>query len=361
MINLKSSNRQILDELVRGQNKAMYWFVKKNGGEKSCRKMRDKILAASVSLKKDIFSEGIEYRSPDGNRWIVYECARYYPEAKASNVNTYAFCYYKTVNYVGAFVPVRISGSGIQSALIFTSHFFQRFEERLGLQYDTPQTLLRFHQNVTSMVLQYEKKGHDIIVRMPDAIGLGVKREGEGEGLVFEVRTILGDNQLSNGQLRKTEGVRKTAEKLNLEPFEIAEIRLKNKDMGINDLVEEMDCMAGHYQALGEKPETIRSRMDIYMWIGFVLHKLGYINDDENVRQFLKRFGKVNNNLLLDYARNEERNVNSFIDLCADCIREMNLKGFDRVQAEQIIIDSGAVDMDGRLLSPTMINVSESA
>ena len=359
MINLKSSNKHILDELNREQHKATYWLIKKFGGEISYEKMRDKLLAAATSLKKDVFTEGVEYNSPNGNRWMVYECAHYYPEAKAANTQTFAFCFYKTVGCIGAFVPVRISGSNEQSALIFTSHFFQRFEERLGIKYDSPEMLLRFHQIVSKMVLQYNKKENDIQIRMPDAIGLGVKREGEG--FVFEIRTILSDNQLSNGQFRKTESIRETAEKLNHEPLAITKIRLKNKNMEIDDLVVEMDRMAEHYQALGEKPESVRSRMEVYMWIGYIFHNLGYINEDENEEQFLKRFGKVNNDLLIDYARNEERSVDSFIDLCTNCIREMNLKGFDRNKAKQILLESGAISIDGTLLSPTMIYESESA
>ena len=69
----------------------------------------------------------------------------------------------------------------------------------------------------------------------------------------------------------------------------------------------------------------------------------------------------MNNDLLIDYARSEERSVDSFIDLCTSCIREMNLKGFNRNKAKQILLESGAISIDGTLLSPTMIYVSESA
>ena len=78
MINLKSSNKQILDELNREQHKATYWMIKKFGGEISYEKMRDKLLAAATSLKKDVFTEGVEYNSPNGNRgWrgFVYASA----------------------------------------------------------------------------------------------------------------------------------------------------------------------------------------------------------------------------------------------------------------------------------------------
>lgn len=348
MINLQSSNKQILDELFAEQNKALYWLIKKNGGQKSYEKMRDRILLEAMSLKKDVFTEGVEYISPNGNRWMVFECASYYPDARAANTHTYAFCFYKTLGGMGVFVPVRISDSEQKAVLIFTSHFFKRMEERLGIQYDSPKMLFRFHLNIAKMILQYNKEDNNIQIRMPDAIGLGVMKKGEG--FIFEVRTILSDYQLNNRQLRKTENIRTSAEKINHEPFEIAKIRMKKSLNDKEDLMNEMEKIAKHYQALGEGSESIHNRMEVYMWIGFLFHRMGYI--DENDDNFLRRFGIVNKNLLQDYVKNKTRNIENFIDLCVNCFREMNLKSFDQEKAKKILMDSGGISENGILLSP---------
>ena len=339
MINLHSSNTQMLDELFRDETKAFYWLVKKFGGEKSYEKMRSNILTTATKLKKDVFTECIEYNSPEGNRWMVYECATYYPEAKASNTKPYAFCYYETNGSIGVFVPVQISGSKRNAVVIFTSHFFMRLSERLGARFEKPEMLRRFYNYVPKMLLEYHGKDNSILVRLPDAIGLGVKREGDG--IVFEVRTILSDTQLSNGQMRKTEKLREGAEKISHEPLDIAHIRFKKMNMNKDNLINEMDRMAQHYQILGEKGDAIRNRMDIYMWIGVLLQNLGYTNGED--KNFWLNFGTVNRNLLLDYANSGQRSIESFLDLCTTCLREVKLKKLQRDKARQILKELGAI------------------
>ena len=347
MINLHSSNTQMLDELFRDETKAIYWLVKKFGGEKSYEKMRTNILATATKLKKDIFTECIEYNSPSGNRWMVYECATYYPEAKASNTKAYAFCYYETNGSIGAFVPVQISSSKRNAVIIFTSHFFMRLTERLGARFEKPEMLRRFHSYVPKILIEYNGKDNSLLVRLPDAIGLGIKRDGKG--VVFEVRTILSDAQLSNGQLRKTEGIRENAEKVNHEPLDISHIRLKKNIKDKKDMLDEMDRMAEHYQAMGEKGDAIRNRMDIYMWIGLLLQKLGYTNGED--KNFWLNFGTVNKKLLLDYANSGQRSIESFLDLCATCLREVKLKKLQRDKARQMLKELGAIGKGDVLLT----------
>ena len=45
-----------------------------------------------------------KYTSQEGNRWICFENATYYPDSYASNAMPSCFCYYETASSIGLFM-----------------------------------------------------------------------------------------------------------------------------------------------------------------------------------------------------------------------------------------------------------------
>lgn len=84
MINLNTNPQQLMNELQEDRKKAVYWLVKKSGGEKGYTRMQDKLLLDARKNRRNIVSDSYEYLSPNGNRWMVYECAQYIKETNAA-------------------------------------------------------------------------------------------------------------------------------------------------------------------------------------------------------------------------------------------------------------------------------------
>lgn len=130
MINLNTDPIQLMTELTEDRKRADYWLVKKSGGEKGYIRMQNKLLAETKKKRCYVTSDSYEYRSPNGNRWMVYECAQYIKETGGALTQSYAFCFYETVGGIGVYIPM---GLGISSrettseCVIFTSHFFTGF------------------------------------------------------------------------------------------------------------------------------------------------------------------------------------------------------------------------------------------
>lgn len=333
MINLQSTNTQMMDELLSDRKKALYWFIKKQGGEKAYIRMQDKLLNEACKTKQNVSSEIMEYRSPGGNRWMVFEYASYYPEAKASNTKPYIICFYETLGGIGAFVPITITDSNKSAIIIFTSHFFKRLSERLGVCCNSLDLLSTFFQYIPYMHIEYKKGDNSMLIRLPGSTGWGVLRDGGG--LVFEVRTFLTDAQLSKRQLQKISSIRSYAEKVKNEPLDITLIRLKKMGDNETEARNELKRMMEHYYALGRNKQFLQKQMDVYMWIGMLLGNMNYVSADDNV--FWMRMGKMNQKILDDYVNGNDRCVEGFLSLIDTCLRTMKIRRFDKKKARQIL------------------------
>ena len=207
MISLSSAPKVIWDELNEERSKAVYWLEKQFGGAKGIDRERDRLLALAQRTRKDACSEVFKWRSKRGNRWVVYEYCRYFPEAGTSFSMPHAFCFYETIGSVGAFVPMFGASKTFTQPigfLIFTSHFFLRAADRLGFEYSSEECLARFVTLAPMLSLSFkpadEKGVVSVDVRMPGAIGRG--KMISKKPLIVEVRTCLKDSQLSSSQKR---------------------------------------------------------------------------------------------------------------------------------------------------------------
>ena len=123
MINLNTPSDVLWATLSKEYEKAKYWMIKQYGGEKRYEAMRDDLLRRCAFSQCTINSKPVYYTSQEGNRWICFENATYYPDSYASNAMPSCFCYYETASSIGLFMvgfSNSCSNEGMNCVLIFT-------------------------------------------------------------------------------------------------------------------------------------------------------------------------------------------------------------------------------------------------
>lgn len=211
MINLSTPNEQLISEMFSEMNKVDYWHIKQGGGEKAVARQIDEYIQRRRREHRDFIGRKTEYKSPAGNRWLIFDKVARYPADLGIQVLSYKFIYYETFGSIGAFIPSwyqRRDGAPVQrSATVYTSHFFQRYCERRGIPFRSREMIQAFMLDSTSMTMQRDtdKDGRQIFVyRMPH-IGYiyGVPRQGDES--IIEMRTFLSTENMSPTKLRKYE------------------------------------------------------------------------------------------------------------------------------------------------------------
>jgi len=337
MINLSTPTDIMLRELMADKQKSAYWLKKKFGGEKSYEKMRDKLLLDAKRDKCNKISEVIEYRSANGNRWMTYECARYYKDANTSYTEPYAFCFYETLGSVGAFVPVKIGVSqagGEDAVVIFTSHFFYQMCERLGIGFRSPQMVRAFHEFIPSMLIElYKDEGRiKLMARLPGSIGWGFRMEGEAN--VFEIRTFLKDTQLNGKQQRLTARIRAHANKFTYEPQEVMTKRLVDKFEKGESLDGDVETMKEKFKLMGLSEKEVEVAWAVNLAIISAFDKLGLA--DPNDFPFWQRHAEVNKEIINDYVLTIDQDNERFVELLAQCCKNLRIKGFDKEKVYKV-------------------------
>ena len=201
MITLQSTPKQIRQELDEDEKKALYWFIKQKHGEKCYNNWRIEQCKRLYNQpeKKELFSEPVEYNSKNGNRWLVYEHTSRDGEGGLFTF-TYSVCYFETYESVGAYVRMDAEsgedGKMIPGCIFYTPHFFQRFAERIGIEYRSRKMMLRFLQLAHHHLVMDKKKKRDgfkdieIVMRYPASYAFGTRRIVDDYQMVT-VRTFL--------------------------------------------------------------------------------------------------------------------------------------------------------------------------
>lgn len=211
MITLNSTPAQIRKELDDDEKRANYWFIKKHHGENGYNKWRtDQCRKLWESTEKELFSEPVEYKSPNGNRWLAYEHT-----SRDGHGGCYTFCYcvmyYETIGSVGAYVRMDSEDTEtcemMPGCIHFTSHFFQRFAERLGLEYRSRAMMLRFlqlahHHLIKDKPAREGYKDREIVMRYPASYAFGTIRDVDGYKMIT-VRTFLPVTMLTPNKKRE--------------------------------------------------------------------------------------------------------------------------------------------------------------
>lgn len=334
MINLSTPTDIMFRELMADKEKSFYWLSKKMGGEKKYEKMRDELLLAAKRDKQNKISDVIEYRSANGNRWMTYECARYYKDANTSYTIPYAFCFYETLGSVGAFVPVKIGLSqetGEDAVLIFNSHFFYQMCERLNIGFRTPQMARAFHEFIPSLLMEtYMDEGRmKLLVRLPGSIGFGFKMPGDAP--VFEVRTFLKDTQLNSKQQKLTAHIRMHADKFAYEPADVTFTRLQNKIERGESLEEDIKVMKEKYSVMGVSEEEFQTAYAVNAAIVTAFDKMGIAKASDNA--FWKKNNEINGKIIAEYIQTINNDNDHFLNLLEQCAKNLGIRNFDKQEA----------------------------
>ena len=200
MITLQSTPKEIQRELDADEVRARYWMMKHHHGEKGFNRWRnEECKRLWLSNDKEHFSEPVEYKSPNGNRWLVYEHIS--RDGKGGCFSfTYCVCYFETIGSVGAYVRVDCEdtehpGMTIPGCIYYTSHFFQRFAERLGLEFRSRTMMLRFlqlahHHLILEKPPRPGYKDREIVMKYPASYAFGTYRDVDGYRMTT-IRTFL--------------------------------------------------------------------------------------------------------------------------------------------------------------------------
>lgn len=290
MINFSTPSEQIVSELFAEESKAFFWLKKKHHGEKGYEAMRDKLLAKCQLKHETQISDVVEYISPNGNRWMAFECCHYYKKAGHANTCPIAFCYYETYGSVGAYLIGRgtYSEGGQDCVIHFTNHFFLRFCQRLGVEMRSRWMVQRFAEVISGYLFGtngVDEQGRTKVdVRLPASIGRGVMLK---DAPIIEVRTYLTDKELSNKQLRETKVLRETYEKMSFEPLSVKMGRIAHSEDFADDMMAEIDSVAA---VSGIDKGKLIFVTNIRIFITLALIDLGYV-DKKDIKTF-ERIGK---------------------------------------------------------------------
>ena len=249
MINLYTPSDELWNVIGDEYEKAKYWMIKYFGGEKRYEAMRDDLLRRCAYAQHSLISEMVYYTSREGNRWVSFENVTYYPDSFAANAMPNCICFYETASSIGVFLTGFDNDSNMNSILIFTPHFFQRYSERLGIDGDKKAILENFVTSTRAFTISPmddDDSGLErVAVRITnDYTGYGIRRSGDKN--IFEVRTILTDAQLSKVQSARTERVRKLRKYMAHEPIEIEKRRLElsgNPMQAFNDKIKNLNSL----------------------------------------------------------------------------------------------------------------------
>ena len=338
MVNLSTPNDILFKELCDDYKKALYWHTKHYGGSEKYSKFQDSLLAEVMRTHKQKSGDVVEYNSKNGNRWLIFESCNWYPDSQGAHTAAHAFCYYETYASIGAFRLLGDGDGNLNGVLIFTSHFFERFCERLELEnmtgkVRTRQIVKNFIEYFPALVMKvYERSEKDHLIhidlRTSGSLARGILREG-GSIPVYEVRSFLCDKQLNNKQLRETTDIRIKADKVRkYEPEQMRNTRLMLEtqrdgllavceremenvtNLGVPKEIAEKSLIAGISILNAMLDDNLADSMDLKFW---------------------GEHGKRNADIINEYAIKaySDKNFNAgaeLIKLAAECIKKDNLQ-----------------------------------
>lgn len=336
MINLSTPNSQLITEVYNDYNRAIYWLKKQMGGDKKYEQKRYQMLIQAKKEARTIISDVVEYKSPTGNRWLCFECARYFPDANSSYTEPYAFCYYETLGSVGAFVPVKTeyiykNMESDKTVVIFTSHFFYQMSKRMDLTYRSREMVRRFLEYIPSLVFSFrEDNGRTgLDVRLPGSIGRGFLRD-EKDSAVFEVRTFLRDIELTNYQKKVTKKLRQNADKFKYEPNEVKMNRIMHSDKPDEAFKELYYKDKEKYVLSGGDAQYFDERFNTITGLGYIFTKMDLVKEADT--EIWERTAIPVSKLIDEYVKSDDKD---FVKLSGKIAKVMNLTKFTEERCQE--------------------------
>lgn len=332
MLTIKTPTDQILQELKEEEPKAKYWLKKQFHGERGYEAMRNELCDRAVREHKNQRSEVFDYISPKGNRWMIFESARYVRDIHYAYPTLIAFCYYETYGSVGAFLRghSQYGENFAESATIFTDHFFLRFCQRLGIEMRSRWMVQKFMEIIPGIIFhstgQTDEYGrYKVDCRFPGSIGRGIIRN---DGPLIEICTYLTDAELNGKQKRETKDFRLKADKHNFDPMEIKMARLLR--VNSKDMPEAFEKEIRQIVNLGADENVVNHTLILATYIMRALCDLNYA--DAIDYQFWLNHGEVNKNIMADlgehYAAGKPIDE-SFIKALQQIFKNDDIKDYD--------------------------------
>lgn len=228
MINLSTPNEELLEELKSDYNRVVHWFSTKRFTSRRLR--QNAYVLERKCIDNDMqFATGEpeEFLTKNGNKWIIFQKARRCEGEILPEIQT--FCFYNTLGSAGAFVPSFVGGK-IDSCVIFTSHFFLRLKQRLGLEYVNKDVIQRFIEYIGSFHSESLGEGkhgkNEVIIYLNGAVGYGVFRDENCN--ILEVKSFLKETELTRFQQRQVKNVKRISSGFIDMPFEAMKKKVNN-------------------------------------------------------------------------------------------------------------------------------------
>lgn len=194
-------------EMEQDLKKLQYWQRK----SLNSKEYREAYLAAhkraSETGECQMVGEPHEWKSANGNRWYYQNAVMREPISGEMRDSGLVFVYYETYGSVGAFVPTfdpMANGMVVDNApIVFTSHFFLRYCERMGLKMRSRDMVMAFINEQARFDVKGLRNGKGgfkgISVQLKNGVGRGVVVR-EGINTAWEVRTFIPYNMLTKKQ-----------------------------------------------------------------------------------------------------------------------------------------------------------------
>lgn len=197
----------MVEEIKQDLKGLAYWHKKEMHKKQFDRLKTDAYSRYVSSCEPTCIGDPIEWKSRNGNRWYsVFMLAKSY-ESNSPTLATVSFIYYDTYGSVGAFLPAFSAYSDNMemedAPTVFTSHFFLRYCERMGVKMRSRDMVLAFAKEHLMMHAKFHKKDENGTVRIDLNLKQGVGRGiliNDGDVRIWEVRTFLAYDQLTRKQ-----------------------------------------------------------------------------------------------------------------------------------------------------------------
>lgn len=199
MITSLSPKDEILKVCIEENQKAQYWFKKQTNNRKW-----DDIADFLISQHKKTgipqYSEMIEYTARSGNKWCSFIRSRKF----GNNYGTFlqSFMYRETLGSIEVFnvTSKGCVGDYSDGVMIFTSHFFLRMAQKLGVSADSKEVAQRFLSLSDGMIFHEKgdgkKRKAELEISFMGTIWRGVYKNGDKR--VVEIKTMIKRAELTN-------------------------------------------------------------------------------------------------------------------------------------------------------------------
>lgn len=224
-LNLSTPPKSIIKTLGEEWQQADKVYIEYKGGAKAYDEWQDEVLRTLSQRKKSYIADVFKWVSPDGNKWCVFEDATSHENGLYTHTCHYGFCYYETIPFAGIFMHTK-SREGVEGAVIYESHFFERLNERKIMKWEGLSTLIKFiSENHANMCYCTDVNTFQYDIRINGCIGRGWAHKDCPT--LIRIKTVLSDEQLTTRQRKATIKGRRIGDAYNkyidLNPKEVHE------------------------------------------------------------------------------------------------------------------------------------------